>query len=91
MPQRGGMSIDIDNFMHTFLLIWCGYTGRTQAEAASSLLLLILEKKQTMSQPDKKTLIETNIEEAYNRHLAIASTVKEQYDKALMEICADMR
>lgn len=45
MPQRGGMSIDIDNFMHTFLLIWCGYTGQTQAEAASSLLLLILEKK----------------------------------------------
>lgn len=44
-----------------------------------------------MPDPDKKTLAEADIEEAYNRHLTIASTVKEQYDKALMEICADMR
>ncbi|KAH8261023.1 hypothetical protein KR044_002341 [Drosophila immigrans] len=44
-----------------------------------------------MSQPIKQTATESNIEEAYNRHMPIAAKVQAEYDKILSEIFADMR
>ncbi|EDW61396.1 uncharacterized protein Nnf1a [Drosophila virilis] len=43
-----------------------------------------------MSQPARMPVSEPNIEEAFKRHSPIAGKVKAEYDKALMEIFADM-
>lgn len=101
MAQCGGLPID--NSRHLLFKSITRYIQyilgvvtliRTKPKPRQLCLLLLnyeIEKIKKMSQPDKKTLTETNIEEAYNRHLAIATTVKEQYDTALMGICADIR
>lgn len=38
----------------------------------------------------KKSATEPNIEEAFKRHSPIAAKVKEEYEKALIDIFADM-
>ncbi|XP_017868759.1 PREDICTED: uncharacterized protein LOC108617466 [Drosophila arizonae] len=43
-----------------------------------------------MSQPIKKSVSEPNIEEAFQRHSPIAVKVKGEYEKALIDLFADM-